>query len=184
MSVPASHPRWLQVRRATADDACTLAALLAACLRESYPAHVGSSPEQLRRDVFGERSLHHVLLAETRDTAVGFVAWDLIYDMHWATSGGQIADLFVIPSHRGIGVNLALVARATADVLAKGGGFLRGGAYDRESTRRSYARVAAVHPSGETYLSARAFRRVAELANLPIREIVRGLPPVEWNFSD
>ena len=184
MSVPASRSRWLQVRRATVDDAHTLAALLAVYLGESYPGHLGSSPEQLRRDVFAERSRHHVLLAETRDTAVGFVAWDLIYDMHWATSGGQIADLFVVPSHRGLGVGLALVASAAAGVLAKGGGFLRGGAYDRGSTRRAYARVTAAHPSGDTYLSARAFRRVAELADLPIREIVRGLPPVEWNFSD
>lgn len=70
------------------------------------------------------------------------------------------------------------------EVQAGGGAFIRGGAYDRESTRRSYARVAVVHPSGDTYLSARAFRRVAELADLPIREIVRGLPPVEWNFSN
>jgi hypothetical protein len=112
------------------------------------------------------------------------VAWDLVYDMHWATSGGQIADLFVIPTYRGLGVSLALVARAAADVLANGGAFLRGGAYDRESTRRSYARVAVVRPSGDTYLSARAFRRVAELADRPIRHILRGLPPVEWNFSD
>lgn len=174
----------MQVRRATADDADTLAALLAAYLRESYPGHLGSSPDQLRRDVLGEHSLHYVVLAETQDNVVGFLAWDLVYDMHWATSGAQIADLFVIPSYRGLGVSLALVARAAADVLAKGGGFLRGGAYDRESTRRSYARVAAVHPSGDTHLSARAFRRVAALADLPIREIIRGLPPVEWNFSD
>ena len=174
----------MQVRRATANDADALAALLAACLRESYPGHVGSSPEQLRRDVLSERSLHHVLLAETRGTPVGFVAWDLVYDMHWATSGGQIADVFVVPSYRGLGVSIALVASAAADVLANGGGFLRGGAYDRESTRRSYARVAVVHASGDTYLSARAFRRVAELADRPIRDIIRGLPPIEWNFSD
>jgi GNAT superfamily N-acetyltransferase len=184
MSVPASRQRWLRVRKATADDADTLAALLAAYLRESYPDHSGSSPEQLRRDVLRERSLHQVLLAESRDTAVGFVAWDFVYDMHWATSGAQIADLFVIPSYRGLAVSLALIASAAAEVLANGGGFLRGGAYDRESTRRSYARVAAVYPSGDTYLSARAFRRVAELADLPIREMFRRLPPVEWNFTD
>jgi hypothetical protein len=104
--------------------------------------------------------------------------------MHWASSGAQIADLFVIPTHRGLGVGLELVASAAADVLANGGRFLRGGAYDRESTRRSYGRLAVVQPSGDTYLSARAFRRVAELADLPIREIIRSLPPVEWNFSD
>jgi GNAT superfamily N-acetyltransferase len=174
----------MKVRRATADDAKTLAALLAAYLRESYAGHVGSSPEQLRRDVLGERSRHQVLLAEIGDAAVGFVAWDLVYDMHWATGGAQIADLFVVPSHRGLGVGLALIAGAAADVLADGGRFLRGGAYDRESTRRSYARVAVVVPSGDTHLSARAFRRVAELAGRPVREIIRGLPPIEWNFTD
>jgi GNAT superfamily N-acetyltransferase len=174
----------VHVRRAAPHDADTLAALLAAYLRESYPGHLGSSAEQLRRDVLGEHSLHHILIAETRNTAVGFVAWDLVYDIHWATSGGQIADLFVIPTYRGLGVGLALVAGAAAQVLANGGRFLRGGAYDRESTRRSYARVAVVRPSGDTYLSARAFRRVAELADRPIRDILRGLPPVEWNFID
>jgi GNAT superfamily N-acetyltransferase len=174
----------MHVRKATGGDAETLAALLAAYLRESYPGHLGSSPEQLRRDVLGERSLHHVLLAETRDTAVGFVGWDHVYDMHWAASGGQIADLFVMPSHRGLGISLALVAGAAADVQANGGRFLRGGAYDRESTRRSYARIAVVHPSGDTYLSARAFRRLAALADLPVRDIIRRLPPIEWNFSD
>lgn len=174
----------MNVRRPTADDAETLAALLTAYLRESYPGHIGSSPEQLRRDVLGARARHHVLFAETRDTAIGFVAWDFVYDMHWATGGAQIADLFVLPSYRGLGVSLALIASAAAEVKADGGGFLRGGAYDRESTRRSYARVAVVRPSGDTYLSARAFRRVAELAGRPIRDIVRGLPPIEWNFSD
>ena len=174
----------MRVRRVTANDADALAALLAAYLQESYPGHAGSSPEQLRRDVVGEHSLHHVLIAESRDAAVGFVAWDRVYDMHWATSGGQIADLFVIPAYRGLGVGLALVASAAAQVLANGGGFLRGGAYDRESTRRAYARVAVVGPSGDTYLSARAFRAVAGLADRPIRDILRGLPPVEWNFID
>jgi GNAT superfamily N-acetyltransferase len=174
----------MQVRKATVADARILASLLAAYVRESYPGHLGSSPEQLRRDVLGEHSRHHVLLAETRETVVGFVGWDRIYDMHWAAGGGQIADLYVTPSFRGLGVSLALVVGVAADVLAMGGRFLRGGAYDRETIRRAYARVAVVQPSGETHLSARAFRRVAELAGLPIRDIIRGLPPVEWNFSD
>ena len=158
--------------------------MLADYLRESYPGHLGSSPEQLRRDVLGEHSAHHVLLAESRDKVVGFVAWDLIYDMHWTTRGGQVNDLFVIASYRGLGISIALVARTAADVLVNGGTFLRGGAYDREGTRRSYGRIAIVAPSGDTHLSARAFRRVAELADLPIRDIIRGLPPIEWNLSD
>ncbi|HEY2856333.1 MAG TPA: GNAT family N-acetyltransferase [Gemmatimonadaceae bacterium] len=175
----------MKIRKASRDDADALASLLDAYLRESYPGHLGSTPEQLRRDVLGEQPLHHVLLAETGDIPVGFIGWDLVYDMHWATSGAQIADLFVLPSHRGLGVSLALVANVAAQVRALGGGFLRGGAYDRESTRRSYARLAVVHPSsGDTFLAAKAFRRVAELADLPIRDIIRHLPPIEWNLTD
>jgi len=174
----------LKIRKASRDDADALASLLDAYIRESYPGHLGSTPDQLRRDVLGEQPLHHVLLADTGVTAVGFIGWDRVYDMHWATSGAQIADLFVLPSHRGLGVSLALVANVAAQVRALRGGFLRGGAYDRESTRRSYARLAVVHPSGDTFLAAKAFRRVAELADLPIRDIIRRLPPVEWNFTD
>jgi GNAT superfamily N-acetyltransferase len=172
----------MHLRRATPDDADTLAALLAAYLRESYVGHLGSSAEQLRCDVLGERSRHHVLLAEADGRAIGFVAWDLVYDMHWAMAGAQVADLFVISSHRGLGISLALIASAAADVQTNGGAFLRGGAYDRESTRRSYARLAVVAPSGETYLSGRAFRCVAALAGRPVREIIRALPPVDWNL--
>ena len=173
----------MEIRRATPGDAATLSALIMACLRESYPGHAGSTPDQLRRDVLTDPPGHHVLLAEGDGQPIGFIAWDRIYDMHWATSGAQISDLYVVPTHRGIGVALALVAGCAAEVHRAGGLFLRGGAYDRESTRRAYARVAVVQSSGETNLGGRALRRLAELAGRPPREILRNLPPVEWNFE-
>ena len=163
-------------------DADILATLLADYLRESYPGHLGSTVEQLRRDVLSEQPRHNVLLASAGDTAVGFIAWDPIYDMHWAARGMQVADLYVAPSHRGLGVALALTVRLAAEGYADGAMFLRGGAYDRESTRRAYARVGVVLPSGETNVGGRAFRRLAELADKPIRELLRSLPPVEWNY--
>ena len=171
------------IRRATADDAEVLSTLLIACLRESYAGHVGSTPDQLRRDVLVENPRHHVLLAEVAGEPVGVIAWDVVYDMHWAVGGAQISDLYVAPRHRGLGVALALVAAAAAEVHAAGGHFMRGGAYDRESTRRAYARVAVVLPSGETHLGGRALRRMAELAGRPPREMLGALPPVEWNFE-
>ena len=64
----------MRVRRATLDDADALAALLADYLRESYDGHVGSSAEQLWRDVLDTPSRHHVLLAEDNGIAIGFVA--------------------------------------------------------------------------------------------------------------
>jgi ribosomal protein S18 acetylase RimI-like enzyme len=174
----------LNIRTPTGEDAEVLSTLLADYLRESYPGHTGSSTEQLRRDVLGPQATHHVLLAEVRKAAIGFAAWDAVYDMHWAVAGAQIADIYVASSHRGLGVALALMARVAADVRASGGAFLRGGAYDRTSTRRAYARVAVVAPSGETHLSGRAFRQLAELADRPVREIIQALPPREWNFSN
>lgn len=68
-------------------DAEILAALLADYLRESYPDHLGSTPAQLRRDVLTEPTRHHVLVAEIRRQTIGFVDWDRVYDMHWASSG-------------------------------------------------------------------------------------------------
>ena len=171
------------IRAATVHDADVLSTLLANYIRESYPSHAGSTPEQLRRDVLTQSSTHHVLLGEVGGVAVGFVAWDVVYDMHWAASGAQIADIYVAASHRGLGLALAFVARVAAEVQASGGAFLRGAAYERESTRKAYARVAVVAPSGETHLGGRAFRRLAELADRPVREILRGLPPVDWNFT-
>jgi GNAT superfamily N-acetyltransferase len=171
------------IRSASGSDAEHLSGLLADYLHEGYPGHIGSTPAELRRDVFTAAPLHHVVLAESDARAVGFLAWDAIYDMHWATSGGQVADLYVAPRARGHGIALALVARACADVQAMGGRFLRGGAYDRETTRRFYARVAVISPSGETHLSGRAFRRIAQHAGLPVRRLITGLPPAEWNFE-
>jgi len=173
----------MRVRPATCEDAEVLAALLGDCLRESYPGHAGSTPAQLRRDVLTEPPRHHVLVAEIGGHVAGFIAWDPVYDMHWAAGGAQVADVYVAPRYRGHGVALMLIVHAAADVLAQGGLFLRGGAYDRASTRRFYARAGVMLPSGEAQLGGRAFRHLAQCAGKPVREVLRNLPPVTWNFE-
>jgi GNAT superfamily N-acetyltransferase len=173
----------MRIRHGTVKDADVIAVLLADYLRESYGGQGGSTPEQLRRDVLGDKSRHHILLAESGEQLVGFVAWDIVYDLQWAASGAQVADLFVVPSRRGLGVALALITHLAAEVRDGGGSFLRGAAREMESVRTIYGRVAVVTPSGETHLSNRAFRRIAELAECPIRDTIRTLPPVEWNYE-
>ena len=173
----------MHVRRATSDDADILATLLADYLGESYADHPGSTPAQLRRDVLTEPPRHRVLVAEIRRQIVGFVDWDRVYDMHWASSGGAVADLYVAPDFRGLGVALMLIAQMAVDVLADGGVFLRGGAYDRATTRRFYARAGVILPSGETHLAGRALRHLAQCAGKPVRDALRNLPPVAWNFD-
>lgn len=173
----------LHVRVANASDAECLAQLLRDYLDEGYPGHAGTSADELRRDVLIPAGRHHVLLVVLHRAPIGFIAWDEIYDMHWAVAGAQIADVYVAPSARGLGAALLLIARTCSEAYALGGRFLRGGAYERESTRRFYARVAVVGSSGDTHLSGRAFRHVADLGDQPVRRILRNLPPVEWNHE-
>jgi GNAT superfamily N-acetyltransferase len=171
----------MNVRLADARDADSLARLLRGYLDEGFPGHAGSTADDLRRDVLGASGKQRVLLVERQGIAIGFLAWDEVYDMHWAMRGAQIADVYVDPSERGHGAALLLLAVACRDAFALGGKFLRGGAYDRASTRRFFARAAVVTPSGDAHLSGRAFRHLAQSKGTSVREILRSLPPVAWN---
>ncbi len=152
-------------------------------LYEGYPGHVGSTADQLRRDVLSSSGRQHVLLVEQHDVAIGFLAWDEVYDMHWAMRGAQIADVYVAPSGRGLGAALLLIACACREAHALGATFLRGGAYERASTRRFFSRVAVVAPSGDTHLSGRAFRHLAQLKECSVRELIYQLPLLAWNHE-
>lgn len=174
----------MHIRRATQDDADALAALLANYLAEKALGHPGSTADELRRDVLSGDAGHRVVVAERDGHAVGFAAWDRVYDMHWAARGAQIADLYVEPGSRGHGVALALIAAVCAEGQAEGARFLRGGSYDRASaTGRFYERIAVGYDSAECNCGGRAFRRLAELHGSRVREIIRGLPPREWNYE-
>ena len=174
----------MTVRRAAVEDAWALSALLADYLREKYPSHRGTSADELRRDVLSDTGGHRVLLADGRGGRVGFVSWDPVYDMHWAARGAQVADLYVVPSARGLGIAIALLAGVCAEASAEGATFLRGGSYDRASpTGRFYERFAIGVDSAECHCSGKAFRRLADLHGNPIRTIIRSLPPQEWNFQ-
>jgi predicted N-acetyltransferase YhbS len=164
------------IRDATSDDAADLSALILECVREGYVGHPGATADELRRDVLGPgRDRHRVLLAQSGKGLIGFISWDPVYDMHWAQSGAQIADLYVAPARRGLGVALALIAAVCARTDFTGGTFVRGGAYDRESTRRFYSRFAEVTANGDTHVSGNAFRELAALAGRAPREILRAL---------
>ena len=173
----------MNVRLADARDAVVLAQLLRSYLDEGYPDHAGSTADELRRDVFGASGRQHVLLLESKGTTIGFLAWDEVYDMHWAMRGAQIADVYVVPAARGLGAALLLIARACQEARVVGGSFLRGGAYDRDSTRKFFLRVAVVAASGDTHLSGRAFRHLAEFQGASVRQLLEHLPPVHWNYE-
>ena len=174
----------LEVRRALLEDAEALAALLRAYLDERHPDHRGTTADELRRDVLGDTGTQRVLLAVRGDEPIGFVAWDPVYDMHWAAAGAAIADLYVKPGARGVGVALRLVVALAAEARAEGASFLRGASFDRDSpTGRFYERIAVAFDSAECQCGGRAFRHLAGLHGEPIRTVLRSLPPREWNYQ-
>jgi len=171
------------IRPAVLSDAPALAALLTAYLTEQFPGHTGTSLEQLERDVLGNGAAQRVLLAEGDRGAVGFIGWHRVYDLHWGKAGAQVADLYVVPGRRGLGVALALVAAVCADARAEGAQYLTGGAYERTSpVGHFYERIAVAFDSAECHCSGAAFRRLADLHGQPPRVIARGLPPKAWNY--
>ena len=160
-----------------------LAALLTAYLAEQFPGHTGTSAEQLERDVLSGASGQRALLAEAHGTPVGFIAWHRVYDLHWGKAGAQVADLYVVPGRRGLGVALALVAAVCADARAEGAQYLTAMAYDRDSPiGHFYERIGVAFDSAECHCAGAAFRRLADLHGQPPRVIARGLPPKEWNY--
>lgn len=175
----------MHIRRAVPPDSHTLAALLGAYLAEQFPGHTGTSAEQLEHDVLSGASGLRVLLAEARGDVIGFVGWHRVYDMHWGKAGAAVADLYVVPARRGLGVAGALVAAVCAVARTQGARYLTGGAYDRASPiGRFYERIAVAFDSAECHCSGAAFRRLADLHGRPPRVIARQLPPKEWNYVE
>jgi GNAT superfamily N-acetyltransferase len=173
----------MRIRHAEPSDAFALARLLRKYLQERHPEHPGATADQLRQDVLSEASSHRVLLAEKGGEAIGFIAWDPVYDMHWAAKGVHVADLYVVPSFRGHGVALALLTGLCAEGRRGGAAFLRGSSFDRNSvTGRFYERIAVSFDSAECHCGGRAFQHLADLHGSPIRVLARCLPPREWNF--
>jgi GNAT superfamily N-acetyltransferase len=117
------------VRAATPNDLAALVDLLEAYMRETYRDTWHGSMNSLQRDAFGKECTIHV--AEVGGHVVGFVAWTNSYDLHHCLTGGDILDLYVRPSWRGLGFAPALLCSAAAELLRRGATHLKGGAVDR-----------------------------------------------------
>jgi GNAT superfamily N-acetyltransferase len=174
---------FMIIRPATVSDAPALAVLLSDYLTATFPGHNGTTIGQLERDVLADHSAQRILLAEDDSAVIGFVGWHRVYDLHWGKSGAQVADLYVVPGRRGMGVALALIAAVCATSRAEGASYLTGGAYDRSShVGRFYERIAVAFDSAECHCSGAAYRHLADLHGQPPRVIARELPPKEWNY--
>jgi GNAT superfamily N-acetyltransferase len=171
-----------KIRRAEPNDVPNLENMLIDYMRETYQSAWGGNAEQLERDVSDEK--FKIFVAESSDRKIiGFIAWVSIYDLHHCLEGGEIIDLFVRLPYRGRGAGVLLITKLAAEIRDNGGAFLHGGAVDNPVVRRFYERSVMCLPGGESYLSGRAFRHLADLSRKSIREIARNLPEAAWNHE-
>jgi GNAT superfamily N-acetyltransferase len=168
------------IREATPGDVHRVAALVQAYMLETYHEEWRGSVTGLLQDGFGAR--FRALIAALAEQAVGFLAWEISYDLHHCLSGGHILDLYVAHRHRSRGIAVQLIARAAGIIHSEGGAFIKGGAVDSGTGSRLYGRFAPAF--GNDYiLGGKAFRHLAAQSNLPMRKLVRSMPERQWNFE-
>src|SRR5215472_1046170 len=162
------------VRPFEPDDAAQVSSLFAAYMAEALGGQSVMTPARLIEGC-GRRFELTVAAADGR--IVGFAAWRETYDLHHAVGGGEIADAFVAPSHRGRGVAVQLVAGVAAAIKAREGAFLYSLVLPDDPARLRLARRWGVGFAGEhTYLAQDVFERMADWGGQgPVRPAIRAL---------
>jgi GNAT superfamily N-acetyltransferase len=170
------------IRKVQSEDFLRLEQMLGTYMGETYGGAWTGTAELLKQDALDD-SLQ-ILISETAGReVVGFIAWIPTYDLHHCLKGGDVIDFYVSAHHRGRGAGLLLVVNAAAEIQKRGGAFLKGGAVDDPIVHRFYNRVAMCLPGSECYVSGRAFRHLAGLSGKSVREIIKTLPEVAWNYE-
>jgi GNAT superfamily N-acetyltransferase len=160
------------VREANADDVRGIAALIQVYMLETYHDDWRGSIPALLKDGFGVR--FRTLLAARETQLAGILAWEKSYDLHHCLTGGHILDLYVVPEHRFRGIAVQLILKASQ--------IIKGGAVNTGTGSRLYGRFAMAF--GNDYiLGGRAFRHLATLPDLSVRQLARSMPEKQWNFE-
>ena len=98
------------MRPATVEDVDTLHRFsVDLATYEDEPDAVGSTPQTLARDGFGENPQFAALIAERGTRPVGFALYTFNYSVWTAARGIFIEDIWVVPEERRGGVARALM---------------------------------------------------------------------------
>ncbi len=78
-----------------------------------HPAQFHPRPlSRLQEAYFGANPVAHLFVASKSGRIVGMGQWTRMYDMFWATFGGDVEWLYVRPEARGLGIPAALSRRS------------------------------------------------------------------------
>ncbi len=98
------------IRRAHPEDISTILALLR--LKADFdgcPEALEATADRLQRDLFGDRPLAYVLLAEIGATVGGFATYHINYSTFLAHPGIWLDDLYLQPDYRHYGIGKLLM---------------------------------------------------------------------------
>ncbi|MCA9690836.1 MAG: GNAT family N-acetyltransferase [Nannocystaceae bacterium] len=172
------------VRDAVPGDLEPLLRLWSRYLEEHYGLRGTMTAAALARDCFGDDPQFAMCVAEDAGQLIGAGAWRMTYDLHHFVRGVELADLYVAPERRGLGVAASLITHVAARGLTRGAEFMRGsGPVEPTPARHLYERVCVFFSGDTVNVSARAFRHLASLQGKSPREICRALPLPAWNYE-
>ena len=131
------------IRPAGPDDADRLAALA----EEFHEAHGDPtgflSAEAIRRDGFGATPEFAVRLAEDAGGLLGYALFYDAYEPSYAARGVYMADLYVRPSARRLGIGRRLIAAVAADARSRGRSYVWWVAQARNASAHAFYRTLA-----------------------------------------
>lgn len=111
----------MSIRRATARDAPTIAALVRGLAEYERLAHeMEATPAALRRHGFGRRRYYEAIICRRGRRPVGFGLYFFTYSTFAGRPTLYLEDLFVLPGERGRGAGRALL-RALARIAVRRG---------------------------------------------------------------
>jgi GNAT superfamily N-acetyltransferase len=114
----------IALRTATAADCLLLAHFLGSMLAEIGLEQALEAAARFSADGFGPDPAFTAVIAEHAGVPAGYALFWPTYDTEWATRGGWLSDLYMLPQARRHGIARRLMAEVAARTAAQGGRYL------------------------------------------------------------
>ena len=117
----AGDPAAFRVRDAEAGDIDSVVRCVQALNRHHGFGASAFDAAAAARDLFGDDAYLHAVIAEAGDSVIGAALWHVAYETVFAARGAYLSDLWVDPTHRGMGAGRALIGAVAERVRRRGG---------------------------------------------------------------